>query len=57
MKTNVFISSRTQEFVEELQQQKLLIGLLVTDRQVHLDIYGGHGRLPEVALLCGIDLN
>jgi hypothetical protein len=57
MKTNVFTSPRTQEFVEESQQQRLLIGLLVMDRQVHPDIDGGHGCLPEVDLFRGIDPN
>ena len=57
METDVFISPRTQEFVEELQQQQLFIGLLVMDRQVHLDIDGGYGRFLEVDLFCSIDPN
>jgi hypothetical protein len=55
MKINVFTSPRFQEFVEELQQQKLLVGLLVINRQVHLDIDGGHGCMSKVDLFYIID--
>jgi hypothetical protein len=48
MTINVLTSLRTQEFVEESLQQKLLVGLLVMDKQVHLDIDGGD-------LFCGSD--
>jgi hypothetical protein len=54
MKTNVFTSPRTEEFGEESKQQKLFVGLLVMDTQVHLDINGGHCHLHEVDLFYGI---
>jgi hypothetical protein len=46
-----------QEFVEESQQQKLLIGFLVMDRQVHPDINGGHVLFLEVELFLDSDPN
>jgi hypothetical protein len=55
MKSNVFTSPRAQEFIEKSLQQKLLVGLLVMDKQVHPDIDGGHGRLLEVDLFRDID--
>jgi hypothetical protein len=57
MKTNVLTSPRIQEFGEELKQQKLLVDLLVMEKQVHPDIDGGHGRLLEVDLFRDIDPN
>jgi hypothetical protein len=48
IKINVFTSPRIQEFVEESQQQKLLVGLLVRDRQVYPDIDGGYGCLLKI---------
>ena len=48
---------RIQEFVEKLQQQKLLVGLLVVDRYVHPNIDGGHILLPKVEMFLGSDLN
>jgi hypothetical protein len=57
MKTYILTSPRIQEFGEESKQQKLLIDRLVMEKQVHLNIDGGHGRLPEVGLFCDIDPN
>jgi hypothetical protein len=57
MKTNVLTSPRTQEFGEESKQQKLLVDLLVMEKQVHPDIDGCHGRLLEVDLFRDIDPN
>jgi hypothetical protein len=50
-------SPRTQEFVEESQQQKLLVGLLVIVRQVHPNIDGGHGHFLEIDLFRSINPN
>jgi hypothetical protein len=48
MKTNVLTSPRTQEFIEESQKQKFLVGLLVMDIQVHPNINSGHSDPNEV---------
>ena len=50
MKTNVLTLTRIQEFGEESKQQKLLVDLLVMEKQVHPDIDGGHNYMLEVGL-------
>jgi hypothetical protein len=57
MKTNVLTSPRTQEFIEESQKQKFLVGLLVMDIQVHPNINSGHGCLSKIDLLHNSDPN
>jgi hypothetical protein len=57
MKSNVFTSPRAQEFIEKSLQQKLLVGLLVMDKQVHPNIDGGCDRILEVHLFYYIDSN
>jgi hypothetical protein len=57
MKTNVLTLPRIQEFGKESKQQKLLVDLLVMEKQVHLDIDGGHDHLLEVDLFHDIDPN
>jgi hypothetical protein len=57
MKTNVLTSPRIQEFDKESKQLKLLVDLLVMEKQVHLEIDGGHGCLLKVDLFHDIDPN
>jgi hypothetical protein len=57
MKSNILTLPRIQEFGEESKQQKLLVDLLVMEKEVHLDIDGGHGRLLKVSFFCDIDLD